>query len=167
MSKDLEKKNEQLERSNEKLEKQNRKLKKKNKTGGKIILFLLLIILIFAAVVFFLDPFGWGFNYNSLTGGNSNSSGSAQTQAVTEPTSAATEDAPAETEPHVTVISVTVSGSTYLLDSAEASVDKIVKYASELNSDVIVEVKDDSATKNAMDALTAALEAAKISYTVK
>lgn len=162
-----------LEKVNEKLEKQNRKLKRRNSAGGKIILFLLLIILIFAAIAFFIDPFGWGFNLNSLTGSTTADTQQSQQQEQTDvsatdaPKDSEAADGPAETEPQIRVISVRVSDKTYYLDNAETTADKIVETLTELDSEAAVEITDDSATKNALDALIAALEAAHIPYTIK
>lgn len=156
MDKDLEKLNSKLETQNSKLEKQNKKLKKKNKAGGKIILFLLLIIVILAAVMFFLDPFGWGIGPNAKGNG-----GSGAAEAPAQTTEAAETTAQQPTQVY---IDVTVSGATIMFGSAESTADDVIKAAKDIGGDVIVNIHDDNATKNAMDALTAALDAEKIAF---
>ena len=153
----------QLEKQNEKLEKQNKKLKKKTKKGGVIILILLLIILILFAIIFLFDPLGFGNGMGILKGGNaSGTTGGTAAPAQTTTAAQVTDAAPAPT-----YINVKVSGATYLLDGAESTVEDITAAAKAASGDVLVQITDDSATANAMDALIAALDKESLKYTIE
>lgn len=153
-----------LEKQNQKLEKQNKKLKKKNKKGGVIILILLLIILILFAIIFLFDPLGFGNGMGILKGGNaSGTTGGTEAPAATATAAAEITEAAA---PAPTYINVRVSGATYLLDGAESTVEDITAAAKAASGEVLVQITDDSATANAMDALIAALDKEAIKYTV-
>ncbi len=154
-----------LEKQNEKLEKQNQKLKKKNKRGGTVILILILIIVILAAVIFLFDPLGFGNGMGILKGGSASGEAGGNSSVTTtapEQTSAVNE----QTAPAPVTVEIRVSGATYLMDGAETTVDDIVAAAKNVSGEVIVKITDDSATANAMDALTAALEKDSIQYTI-
>ncbi|MDE6798169.1 MAG: hypothetical protein K2J36_09190 [Ruminococcus sp.] len=89
---------------------------------------------------------------------NSESQGNvSESQEVTEQ-----ETTTEATEPEVNYMDVTVSGSAYLIDGAEVTIDDI-KYSAE-NGNVIVRITDDNAIADSMDALVSTLDNAGISY---
>ena len=147
------------EKKNAKLEKQNTKLKKKNKRGALVIFILLLIILILFAIVFLFDPLGFGNGMGILKNGNTQAA--AASPAAT--TAAVTEAA----IPAPTYIDVKVSGATLVCNGEESTPDSIVTAAKAVSGDVEVRITDDSATANAMDALTSALDTAGVKYTIE
>lgn len=156
------------EKQNQKLEKQNKKLKKKNKRGGLVILILLLIIVILLAVIFLFDPFGFGNGMGILKGGSSSaaSGGSGAAAATTTAAAVQTETTPAAPAP--AYVDVKVSGGTLLYNGAEATAEDIAAAALASSSgDVLVRITDDSATQNAMETLTAVLDASGIKYTIE
>lgn len=144
---------------------ENNRSGKKSRKGGIIILILILIIVLLLAAIFLFDPFNFGNGMGILKGSTaSGESGgnSSVTTTAPEQTPAVTEDA----APAVTTIEVRVSGATYLYNGAESAVDDIVSAAKASGGEVIVQITDDSATANAMDALTKELEANSIQYTI-
>ena len=157
------------DRHNEKLEQQNRQLKKKNKRGGKVILILLLIILVLAAAIFLFDPLGFGNGMGILINGGASGSGSgsAAPAQTTQQTYEAEVTAAPVTEPTVTNINVTISGATYMYNGAEATVDDIIAAATDAEGEVIVKIRNDSATANAMDELIAELDKNTLPYTIE
>lgn len=155
------------DKHNEKLEHQNKKLKKKNRRSGKIILILLLIILILAAVIFLFDPLGFGNGMGILNNGGSGSGSAAPAQTEQQTSEEAAVTAPPAEEPTVTNIGVTISGATYIYNGSESSVADIIAAATAAEGEVIVKITDDSATANAMDALTAELDKNTIPYIIE
>ena len=148
------------EKKNAKLEKQNTKLKKKNKRGALVIFILLLIILILFAIVFLFDPLGFGNGMGILKNGNTQAAAASPASTTTAAVTEAAAPAP-------TYIDVKVSGATLVCNGEESTPDSIVTAAKAISGDVEVRITDDSATANAMDALTAALDAAGIKYTIE
>lgn len=148
-----------LEKQNEKLEKQNKKLKKKNRKGALVIFILLLIILLLFAIIFLFDPFGFGNGMGILKGGTTQAAAASNPASTTAAVTEAAAPAP-------TYIDVKVSGGTLVCNGEESTPDSIVTAARAVTGDVEVRITDDSATANAMDALTAALDAASIKYTI-
>lgn len=154
-----------LEKKNEKLEKQNKKLRKKNKKGGALILVLILIIVLLLAIIFLFDPLGFGNGMGILKGGSA-SGESGGNSSVTTTTPEQTAEVTEAAAPAPTTLDVKVSGATYLLDGAESTAADIVAAAQAVSGEVIVQITDDSATANAMDALTKELESNSIQYTI-
>ncbi|MBP5605365.1 MAG: hypothetical protein J6X60_07455 [Ruminiclostridium sp.] len=156
------------ERKTGRLEKENKKLKKRGKAKGKVILFLLLIIVILAALLFFFDPFGFGIGPNAKGSGGAGSQGAVQGAAETIPGATAAATTSAVTEPAALLYNVTVSGGTYTVDSdgSETTVEAIVDFVYSADAEYIVNIHDNNATKNAMDALTAALDEKGLKYTI-
>ncbi len=156
------------ERKTAKLEKENRKLKKRGKAKGKVILFLLLIIVILAALLFFFDPFGFGIGPNAKGKGGAGGSGAIQGAAETVPGSTAATTLSTVTEPAALLYNITVSGGTYMVDSdgSETTVEAIVDFVYSADAEYIVNIHDNSAVKDAMDALTSALDEKGLKYTI-
>ena len=155
------------EKANQKLEKQNKKLKKKNAAGGRVIIFLLLVIAVLAAVMFFLDPFGWGIGPNSGQANSGSDTSASDTAAQDAADTTAENETPAETESSQAYTDVTVSGATYIFGTQEATIDDIIKVINDSGEDILVNIYDNDATQNAMEALTSALEANGTAYSIQ
>ncbi|MDE5861568.1 MAG: hypothetical protein K2H28_05175 [Ruminococcus sp.] len=89
---------------------------------------------------------------------NSESQGNvSESQEVTEQ-----ETTTEATEPVITYIDVTVSGSSYLMNGTETTIDEITQSAD--NENTVVRINDDNAIADSMDAFVSALDNAGISY---
>ena len=139
---------------------ENDKEKKKKKKGSGAGLFILILLLIIAVLLalLLLDPFGWGLGGFGGSGSSQASSGQAQNAAASQNTEDTEADI-APDEPQTVNIEVTVKGATYIMNDNEVTIDDIVAEAkSHENDDVIVTVRDDSATLNSVDDLRNALD---------
>lgn len=152
-----------------------KKNEQNNSKKGSAFGIIAVILLIIAIALILLGLFG-GFGLGKGSGDgdgtgtgtsdsvessvseNSESQGNvSESQEVTEQ-----ETTTEATEPEVNYMDVTVSGSAYLIDGAEVTIDDI-KYSAE-NGNVIVRITDDNAIADSMDALVSALDNAGISY---
>lgn len=148
------------------------KEKKENNKKGSVLGIIAVILLVIAIALILLGLFGGiGFGNGDGTGtgsGNGVESSVAENSGNQEDgaeSSEAEETEPpteeeTETEPEVIYIDVTVSGSSYLMDDSETTIDDITKAA----ENAAVRITDDSAVADAMDALISALDGAGISH---
>lgn len=141
-------------------EKQRKNQKKKKK---KNFITLLLIVVFIIAVILLMNYLGLGFGGGKGEGGESSAdsqtSSSAEDKETT--TTTTTEAVPKE------YIGIKVSGSTYIYQGSEVTVENIAETVRLMTDNVVVVITDDNATQNAMDALTAAFEADHREYLIE
>lgn len=102
-------------------------------------------------------------NYLGLGFGGKNGS---DTKTSAESTDTNSQTSVTTTEPPVP-IDFKVSGSTYIYDGQEITLDKFCENVKLMSNNVIVNIIDDNATKNAMDDLKKALDKIGRQYTQK
>ena len=153
-----------------------KKNEQNNTKKGNAFAIIAVILLVIAIALILLGLFGglgFGNGSGDGTGTGTDSGNTSVENSVSEdaenpeniPESsevAETETTTKETEPEVNYMDVTVSGSSYLIDGAEVTIDEI-KYSAE-NGNVIIRITDDNAIADSMDALVSALDGAEISY---
>lgn len=118
-------------------EKQKKNQKKKK---NKRIITLIIIVLIIIALFVLMNYLGLGFGGGK---GDGESSGESSVNAQTEVTT--------QTEIPKEYIDFKVSGSTYIYQGQEITLDKFCDTVKLMSSNVVVNIIDDNATKNAMD----------------
>ena len=140
--------------------------KKKNIDFVSVLaLFMLIIaVLMIIAGLGFGKGFGFGNGDGSGSGNSDNTSISENQEtsgetAENEPAEETTAEIPPES---VIYIQVTVSGSTYVTDGNETTLESITEIAK--GDNIIVRITDDNAVADAMDNLISALEENNISY---
>lgn len=153
----IEKDVEKMYRSDMEKQKKNQKKKKKKKLFTGII-----IIVIIVAVLLLMKYLGIGFGGGKGDGGEESSANASVSSAADETTTTTTTTAaPKE------YISIKVSGSTYIYNGVETSVEDFIGNVKLMNDNVVVSITDDNATQNAMDALTKALETEEREYLIE
>lgn len=132
----------------------------------KILGILVVLILIAAIVVFLLFRFGL-FGFGSGTGdGDSGTSVSsaAESESQTEPE---IETEPIETTVEEKVyVEVTVKENEYLYQNSTMELDALTDALGQLDGEIIVRITDENASKQAVDALTAELDASATAYEI-
>ena len=121
------------------------------------------------AGLIFLNGKGLGFgNGFGLLGQNSGSGSSAVESSVQESSVAeSSEEASSAAETTVeekTYVDVTVKGNEYLYQNNTIELAALTDELKKLGEDITVRITDESASKNAYDDLTAALDDAKLAY---
>ncbi|MDE6671110.1 MAG: hypothetical protein K2K16_02825 [Ruminococcus sp.] len=151
------------------MSKENKQYTKKGEGDGDVLGVIAVILVIIAIVLICFGLFGKGFGFGKGNGkGDGTGSGvsdssvsenseSSETTEITEQ-----ETTTEETEPVITYIDVTVSGSSYLMNGTETTIDEITQSAD--NENTVVRITDDNAIADSMDALVSALDNAGISY---
>ena len=132
-------------------QKKNQKKKKRKKITALVILIIFII-----GIILLMNYLGLGFG-----GKKGNDS-----QNAADSTNANSETTVTTTEPPVP-IDFKVSGSTYIYDGQEITLDKFCENIKLMSSNVVVNIIDDNATKNAMDDLKKALDEIGRQYTQK
>jgi len=131
-----------------------------------VVLLLIIAILMIAVSLGFGGGLGSGNgNGSSVSSDNSSvSEDSSSDNSETKDTqSSETDESVTEkTTEAVTYIDVTVSGSAYIMDGNETTLDAVTETASDDN--IVVRIKDDNAVADAMDSLISALDEKNISY---
>lgn len=139
------------------------KEKKKSAKGGALLIIILLLIIAALVALLLLDPFGWG-----IFGGGGSSTGGTGSGSATQSTTVAAAAESTEPQKQTVFIEVRISGATYIYNDSEASAEDIINAAKNAEGDeIIVRIKDDSATENAVSDLTAALDKENISWLVE
>jgi flagellar basal body-associated protein FliL len=137
------------------MEKQNRNKKKKKK---KKVVTLILVIVIIAAVLLLMRYLGIGFGGGKGSGSSGSDSGAvSQSESVV---TTVTTETPKEP------VNVQVSGSAYIYNGNVITLDALYENL-RLMDNIVVVIKDDNATKNAMDELTNMLETNGKAYTIE
>jgi len=120
------------------------------------------------AGLIFLNGKGLGFgNGFGLLGQNSGSGSSAVESSVAESSEESSEEASSAAETTVeekTYVDVTVKGNEYLYQNNTIELTALTDELKKLGADITVRITDESASKNAYDDLTAALDDAKLAY---
>ena len=120
------------------------------------------------AGLIFLNGKGLGFgNGFGLFGQNSGSGSSAVESSVAESSEESSEEASSAAETTVeekTYVDVTVKGNEYLYQNNTIELAALTDELKKLGADITVRITDESASKNAYDDLTAALDDAKLAY---
>ncbi|MCM1314877.1 MAG: hypothetical protein NC040_08480 [Muribaculaceae bacterium] len=153
------------------------KKNEQNNKKGNAFAIIAVILLIIAIALILIGLFGGlGFGNGSGNGteigtgsGNTSSIENSVSENSESPAnilesseSAETETTTEKTEPEVNYIDVTVSGSSYLMNGKETTLDEITQSAG--NKNTIVRITDDNAIADSMDALVSALDGAEISH---
>ncbi len=139
------------------IEKRRKNQKKKKK---KNLITLLLVIVFIAAIILILNYLGLGFGGGKGEGGESsvNSASGISSEAETTTTTTAV---PKE------FVSIKVSGSTYIYQGSEITIENLRENIRLMSDNVVVMITDDNATQNAMDDLTAVFEADGREYAIE
>lgn len=144
-------------------EHEKRKEKKKKKRG---LLWFLLILLLIALLI---GGIGWGQGWFEGKGegkGDAESTPAAQTSSTVDETSSVTEDSSKTEEAAKTPVAVKISGSKYVYNGAEKTLDELKTEFASLDKDKnIVEITDDGAVANAVSSLHEMLDGLGIAYT--
>lgn len=130
---------------------------KKKRRKRSPLLFILLLLIIAAVIALLVLGEGLGFGKGSGKSDSETSSSDTVEKNVTEE---------AETAPAVLNAEIKVSGSTIIYDGKEVTADEAAEAIKTIEGDVVVVVKDDNATQNAMSSLLDALDRAEITYAV-
>lgn len=135
--------------------KKNTAKKKKNKKHIGLLIFIIILIIIAILIMRYL---GLGFGGGKGSGGSSANStaSSADSSKVTSSTTETKE-----------FVNIKISGSTYIYNKTETTVDEFLNTVKYMKENVVVCIEDDNATENAVTTLKNALDKAKRSYTVK
>lgn len=153
----IEKDVENMYKSDIEKRKKNQKKKKKKK-----FITLLLIIAFAAAVILLLKYLGPGFGGGKGKGGDSSANSTSGVSSEAETTT--TTETSAEPKEF---IGIKVSGSTYIYQGSEITIENFRETIRLMNDNVVVMITDDNATQNAMDALTAVFEADGREYAIE
>ncbi|MDE6834572.1 MAG: hypothetical protein K2J39_10075 [Ruminococcus sp.] len=147
------------------------KKNKKNTKKGNALVVIVVIILIIAIALILLGLFGKGFGFGKGNGDGSGTGISDSVESSADENSGSQADiqesSEAETttvitEPEIYYIEVIVSGSSYLMNGTESTIDEITQSAD--NENTVIRISDDNAIADSMDALVSALDNAGISY---
>ncbi len=144
------------------IEKQKKNQKKKKK---KRLVTLLFVIIFIAAVILLMRYLGIGFGGGKGEGGESSGSDKSVSSSVSDESQTSSQT----TTPAVPkeYIGIKVSGSTYLYQGSEITLDNLTETIRLMSDNVVVLITDDNATKNAMDALTSAFDKTKREYLIE
>ncbi len=129
---------------------------KEKKGSGGVILVLLLIIIIIALILFLGGGFGFGSG-----GGDGFGNDAVQVEGSISDTESGTMASTSA----INYVDVTVSGSSYLYQNSSYDLAGLIDAVKAIEGDIEIHITlDDSATANAYDDLTAALEENGIPY---
>lgn len=138
------------------LERENKKLKKKRK---KRLLGLVAVIIIALAIILLLSYLGLGLGGGKGNGGAESVSESSSVAETTVSTTVTTE------APKI-LVDIKVSGSTYIYDGQEISLDDFKAKLATMNDNVVISITDDNATANAMTDLEEMLDSEGRQFTI-
>lgn len=129
--------------------------KEKKGSGGLIFILLLIIIIIIALILFLGGGFGFG------SGGNGFGNDAVQVEGSISDTETGTTASVSE----INYVDVTVSGSSYLYQNNSYDLAGLIDAVKAIEGDIEIHITlDDTATANAYDDLTAALDENGIPY---
>lgn len=140
------------------LERENKRLKKKRK---KRLLSVILAIILIAVLILLFNYLGLGFGGGKGNGGENGGSAVSQNSSAAE-TSATT----VTTEAPKILVDIKVSGSTYIYDGQEVTLDVFKARLAPMSDNVIINVIDDNATENAVKNLEDMLDSEGRQFTV-
>ncbi|MBR1592737.1 MAG: hypothetical protein IJ666_06995 [Ruminococcus sp.] len=153
---------------------------KKSQKGNALskVIVIIAVLIIIAAVIFFIfgDKFGLGTGFGLSGSGGGNSQSSQQSEDIpavrvitpSEDAEEITEPSTEEiTENAMQIIEITISGSVILKDGEEITADDIISEINAADGDVVVNITDDSAIADTMDALRERLDSVHTAYTIR
>ena len=146
-----------IEKDVEKLYMEDAEKKKKNKLKKKKkrITSLIIIILIIVALILLMNYLGLGF-------GGKKGEGSSESDVISDTETTVT----SQTEIPKEYIEFKVSGSTYIYQGQEVSLDKFCETVKLMSDNVVVSIIDDNAVKNAMDDAKKAFDSVGREYVI-
>lgn len=146
---------------------------KKVKGKGALPVIILILVLLIAAAVFFLLRGGFGFGSGSRNADEGNTVSESSAESENTETTAPVEET---TVPEETVITtaeeilyadVTVKENGYLYQNESIELDSLADELQKLDAGTRVRIKDEDASLNAYNALTAKLDELSIPYEEK
>lgn len=134
---------EQMYRDDMEKNKKNKKKKKRKRIGALIAVLVIAVI-----VLLLLNYLGLGLGMGKGSGKKDNSENTSSVSQVSEDSSKIAEE----------YIDIKVSGSTYIYQGQEITLDKFIETVKLMADNVVVNIVDDNGTKNAVSDLETALK---------